>query len=100
MTQTVDPMIRPTKAIINLGAIAYNVTQIRKLIENNVKVMAVVKGDGYGHGAVEVSRVALRNGADYLAVAIPDEGYLLRENGISCDTFQVISCSCLITFQY
>jgi len=44
--------------------------------------MAVVKADGYGHGAVEVSRTALRNGADSLAVAVPEEGQHLREAGI------------------
>jgi alanine racemase len=44
--------------------------------------MAVVKADGYGHGAVEVSRVALKSGADYLGVAFPEEGQQLREAGI------------------
>jgi len=44
--------------------------------------MAVVKADGYGHGAVEVSRAALRSGADSLGVALPEEGQQLREAGI------------------
>jgi alanine racemase len=44
--------------------------------------MAVVKADGYGHGAVQVSRVALDSGADCLGVAIPEEGRVLREAGI------------------
>ena len=76
-------VIRATKVIVNLRAIAQNITQIRKLIGSKVKIMAVIKGDGYGHGAIEISKVALKNGADYIAVAIPEEGQLLRESGIS-----------------
>lgn len=45
-------------------------------------MMAVVKADGYGHGALEVSRAALKSGADCLGVALPEEGELLREAGI------------------
>lgn len=73
---------RTTKAVINLRAISYNVAEIRKRIDNKRGLMAVVKADGYGHGAVEVSRAALRSGADSLGVAIPEEGQLLREAGI------------------
>ncbi len=46
--------------------------------------MAVVKADGYGHGAVQVSRTALKNGADCLAVAVPEEGLELRNAAIDC----------------
>ena len=46
--------------------------------------MAVVKADGYGHGALPVSRAALKSGADCLAVAIPEEGQELRAGGIAC----------------
>ncbi len=73
---------RATRAIIDLGAISYNVAAIRKKIGSQRGLMAVVKADGYGHGAVEVSRTALRNGADSLAVALPEEGQHLREAGI------------------
>jgi len=81
--EAMKSIVRATKAIISLKAIAQNAAQIRKNISGNVKIMAVVKGDGYGHGAVEVSKAALRNGVEYLAVAIPEEGQLLREAGIS-----------------
>lgn len=81
MRQTRHNVERATRAIINLGAISYNVAQIRKKIGKR-NLMAVVKADGYGHGAVEVSRVALRSGADCLGVAIPEEGQQLREAGI------------------
>ena len=45
--------------------------------------MAVVKADGYGHGAIEVARVAQQQGIEYLAVAIPKEGIELRQAGVS-----------------
>ncbi|GAG28589.1 unnamed protein product, partial [marine sediment metagenome] len=47
---------RATRAIIDLGAISHNVAAIRKKIGGQRGLMAVVKADGYGHGAVEVSR--------------------------------------------
>jgi len=82
MGQTRHHVQRATKAVINLGAISHNIAEIRKRIGNKRGLMAVVKADGYGHGAVEVSRVALRSGADSLGVALPEEGQLLREAGI------------------
>ena len=75
-------MYRPTRIEINLHQIAENVRLIRKRVPMNARLMAVVKADGYGHGAVQVSRVALENGCDFLAVAIPEEGAALRESGI------------------
>ena len=75
-------MIRPTRVEINLEAIAHNIQAIRQKVGQTVKIMAVVKGDGYGHGAVEVANVALQSGASYLAVAIPEEGVELRLSGI------------------
>lgn len=73
---------RATRVIIDLGAISHNVAEIRERIGNKRGLMAVVKADGYGHGAVEVSRAALRSGADSLGVALPEEGRQLREAGV------------------
>lgn len=73
---------RATRAIIDLRAISHNVAAIRRKIGDQKGLMAVVKADGYGHGAVEVSRTALRSGADSLAVAFPEEAQHLREAGI------------------
>jgi len=75
-------IVRATRAIVDLGAISHNIAEIRKRIGNQRNLMAVVKADGYGHGAVEVSRAALRSGADWLGVALPEEGRQLREAGI------------------
>jgi len=82
MGQARQNVARATRAVIDIGAISHNVAQIRKKIGNKRGLMAVVKADGYGHGAVEVSRAALRSGADSLGVALPEEGQQLREAGI------------------
>jgi len=73
---------RPTRVEVNLDAIAHNIQLIRKKVTSRVKIMAVVKADGYGHGAIEVAKTAIESGADYLAVAIPEEGLELRRAGI------------------
>ncbi len=69
-------------AEINLDAIAHNIKQVRSKINRDTKVLAVVKADGYGHGAVEVSKVCLYSGADQLGVATCDEGVQLRNASI------------------
>ena len=77
------PLHRPTWVEIDLDNIAHNVQQIKKRVGENVAIMACVKGEGYGHGGYEVASVALRNGADRLAVAMLDEGVVLRRNKIT-----------------
>lgn len=69
-------------AEINLDAIAHNIKQIKARIDKGTKLLAVVKADAYGHGAVEVSKVCLYNGADQLGVATCDEGVQLRNASI------------------
>jgi alanine racemase len=71
-----------TVAEINLDAIGHNIREIKCKLEPKTRLLAVVKADGYGHGATEVSRVCLYNGADELAVATCDEGVALRSNSI------------------
>ncbi|MCW5960393.1 MAG: alanine racemase [Pyrinomonadaceae bacterium] len=74
---------RPTVATINLKNLAYNFHSARKFIGEDVGVMAVVKADAYGHGAVECARLLVSEGAEWLAVAIPEEAFELRESGIT-----------------
>ncbi|MDJ0875797.1 MAG: alanine racemase [Desulfobacterales bacterium] len=69
-------------AEIDLDAIAHNVRELRRITRPSARLMAVVKADGYGHGAEAVARTALANGADMLAVARIDEGVQLRRAGI------------------
>ena len=74
--------LRPTRAEINLENIGHNVHEFRWLLGPDVQIMAVVKADGYGHGAVETARKALRAGASRLGVALVEEGIELRRAGL------------------
>lgn len=74
---------RPTRAEIDLSAIRHNVLALKSLTGPSVKFCAVVKADGYGHGAVAVAAMALAAGADYLAVAVLDEALSLRAAGFT-----------------
>ncbi len=74
--------MRPTRVEIDLDSIAYNIHQIRKKVGNKTKIMAVMKANAYGHGAVEVAKVAIDAGAQWLAVALVEEAIQLREAGI------------------
>ena len=74
---------RDTWAEINLSAIRHNLTEIRRHIQPTAKLCAVVKANAYGHGAVEVSKVAVECGADFLAVATVEEGLQLRRAGFT-----------------
>ena len=73
---------RATVAEIDLNAFKHNLGRIRSLLKPQVKIMAVVKADGYGHGAVPCARAALEAGTDWLGVAILEEGVELRNSGI------------------
>ena len=75
-------MNRGAIAEINLSAIAHNLNVVRKTT-NNRPVIAVVKADAYGHGAVGVSRKLLQEGVSYLAVAYVSEAKTLRDEGIT-----------------
>jgi alanine racemase len=70
-----------TWAEIDLAAIQYNLCRMKAL--TGTRVMAVVKANAYGHGAVAVARAAGAAGADWLGVARADEGLALREAGIT-----------------
>lgn len=73
---------RATIAEIDLTAFKHNLDRIRSLLDPQVKLMAVVKADAYGHGAVPCAKAAMEAGADWLGVAILDEGVELRDSGI------------------
>jgi len=69
---------------INRSALASNIGQFRDLIGDKINLLAVVKANAYGHGILEVSRIALESGVDWLGVHTLDEGLLLRQEGIDC----------------
>ena len=74
-------LFRDVCAEINLGAIKNNLTKIRQHIQPAAKLCVVVKANAYGHGAIQVSKIAEEVGADFLAVATVEEGLELRRAG-------------------
>lgn len=74
---------RVTRADVYLPRIEANVRAVRDLIGPDVALLAVIKADGYGHGAIPVARAALGAGAGWLGVACVDEGVALRAAGIA-----------------
>lgn len=75
---------RETVIEINLNAIKHNINEFKKRVnDENIAMMAAVKANGYGHGAVEVAKAAVSAGVSHLAVAFIDEGIELREAGIT-----------------
>lgn len=74
--------VRPVWAEINLDNLKYNMREIRKISKSR-DIIGVVKADAYGHGALEVSKVILENGATALAVATSSEAVQLRKGGIN-----------------
>ncbi len=73
--------LRPTRVEVDLEAIRHNVRHLAARA-GGAQVCAVVKADGYGHGAVPVARAAREAGASWLAVALVEEGRQLRDAGI------------------
>jgi alanine racemase len=67
---------------IDLGALAHNVRQLKSLLAPQTELMAVVKADAYGHGAVTVAQTVLEQGVTWLGVATIPEGIELRQAGV------------------
>jgi alanine racemase len=78
----VDCYYRPTVAEISLDALSRNIQAFRRGLPAGTKLLASVKANAYGHGAVETAREATASGADYLGVAFLDEALQLRLAGI------------------
>jgi len=76
------PHYRQSWAEIDLGALAFNIRQLKSRTKPNTLFMAVVKADGYGHGAIAVARAAIVAGAHWLGVATVLEAIELRSAGI------------------
>ena len=68
---------------INLDALGCNFDAVREALPENTKILAVVKANAYGHGAIGVAKF-LEDKADYLAVAATDEALEIRKNGVNC----------------
>ena len=77
----IDNDFRDTHALINLEAYRQNLRYFQKKV-SPTKIMPVIKADGYGHGALELARIAESEKAEYVVVAFLSEALELRENGI------------------
>ena len=73
---------RPTWAEINLDHLAANFNSKRARVGTVATVMAVVKADAYGHGAIQCARRLQSEGAEWFGVALPEEAVVLRESAI------------------
>ncbi len=82
MTRLPHELLPQTRVVVDLGAVAHNINVLKGLLAPGTGFMAVVKADAYGHGAVQIARTVLENGADCLGVARISEAVELREAGI------------------
>src|SRR6267142_1702452 len=83
MTKEDSTVRRPTWAEIDLNALSENLRVIRAHVGREQKVLAAVKADAYGHGAVSCARRLEAEGVDWFGVALPEEGIVLRAAGIT-----------------
>lgn len=83
LSVTLQNYYRDTWAEINLDAIFENAANMKKHLDPEVTLFAVVKANAYGHGDIEVAKTAIQAGAEYLAVAFLDEALALRKKGIT-----------------
>lgn len=74
---------RPVVLEIDLDNMAHNFLQVKRIIDKNVKIMAIVKANSYGHGSVQCAKTFIENGADYLGVSTLSEGIELRQEKIN-----------------
>jgi alanine racemase len=81
-TQTIDWEQQRAWVEIDRSALKHNVRQIRSLLAPNTTIMAVVKADAYGHGAIDIAKTVVAESVEWLAVATVTEGIELRSAGI------------------
>ncbi len=87
---------RPTRAEIWLPHLRNNFAIVRSLVTGNVKIMAMVKANAYGHGIVRISQELIKQGVDFLGVAYLEEALFLRQHGI---TIPILVCGAINTEQ-
>ena len=80
-TMSSDEIVRPTLVEVDLSRLANNFLAIRQHV-SPAKVMPILKANAYGHGLLRVAQLMESLGADYIGVAVLEEGILLRQNGI------------------
>lgn len=96
-----EPFLRPTWAEINLTAYRHNLEKIRVRVGENIKLLALLKANAYGHGAVELGQFAQKNKlADFFGVASVEEGIALRKNGVTLPILVLGSLYPFEAFEY
>jgi alanine racemase len=75
-------IIRPTRVEVDLNAIKANYKKVKTHV-GNCKIMPILKANAYGHGLLRIAQLFEKINADYLGVAVVEEGILLREKGIN-----------------
>ena len=74
--------IRPTVASVDLDKLQHNAGIVRAALPEGVRILAAVKGDAYGHGAISCARALTEAGVDWFGVALVEEGRALRAAGV------------------
>lgn len=82
ITDKLAKVVHETVLEVNLSALVNNFNYFRSFLKPGTKIMSMVKANAYGSGDIEVARTLQQNGCDYLAVAVADEGAVLRREGI------------------
>lgn len=77
------PLLRKTSSLVSLPNLRENIRMLREFVGPKVKVLLVVKADAYGHGIVQCSQAAQREGVDWLGVALVEEGMVVRQAGVT-----------------
>lgn len=85
ITEQLEQKVHETILEVDLNALVANFNRYRALLRPETKTVCMVKADAYGAGAVEVAKTLQEHRADYLAVAVADEGVTLRRNGITAN---------------
>lgn len=83
LTHDTIEFLRPTQALVHRRALQHNLTVIREALPADTRILAMVKADAYGHGAVKVATWLVEMGVSALGVATVEEGIVLRQAGIA-----------------
>ena len=85
IAELLEQRVHETVLEVNLNSIVSNLNHYKSFLNPTTKIVCMVKADAYGSGAIEVSKTLQEHRVDYLAVAVADEGAVLRRNGITAN---------------
>ena len=85
ITELLEQKVHETILEVNLTSVVDNLNHFRSMLKPDTKMVCMIKADAYGAGAVEIAKTLQEHRVDYLAVAVADEGVLLRKAGITAN---------------